>query len=100
MGRHIVTFVFMLMAAAVATHAVDAIGEAVGDARLESWLIAGYEVLKFAVAVAFTVFVIIRSPARRRARKPVAYLVCAAVIVPAVLRAPSEAASPATRDRR
>ena len=95
MARHLVTFVFGLMAAAVASHAIGAIGDAAVDPRLESWLIAVYEVLKFAVAVAFTVFVIIRDPARRRARKPVAYLVCAAVIVPAVLRAPSEAASPA-----
>jgi protein-S-isoprenylcysteine O-methyltransferase Ste14/Flp pilus assembly pilin Flp len=95
MGRHIVTFVFALMAAAVGANAIGAIGNAVDGARLEDWLIAGYELLKFAVSVAFTVFVIIRDPARRRARKPVAYLVCAAVIVPAVLRAPSEAASPA-----
>jgi len=89
-----VTFIFALMAAAVASHAVDAIGEAAADPQLATWLIAGYEVLKVAVAVAFTVFVIIRSPARRRARKPVAYLVCAAVVVPAALSAPSTAASP------
>jgi protein-S-isoprenylcysteine O-methyltransferase Ste14/Flp pilus assembly pilin Flp len=95
MGRHAVTFVFALMAAAVGGHALGAIGDAVGDPRLESWLIAGYEVLKFAVSVAFTVFVIVRDPARRRARTPIAYLVCAAVVVPAVLKAPSEAASPA-----
>lgn len=89
------SFVFALMAAAVGSNAADAIGNAAADGRLDGWLIAGYEVLKFAVAVAFTVFVIIRDPARRRARKPVAYLVCVAVVVPAVLRAPSEAASPA-----
>lgn len=95
MGKHVVTFIFALMAAAVAREAVGAIGEAADEARLESWLIAGYSVIKFAVAVAFTVFVIIRGPALRRARKPVAYLTCAAVIVPALLRAPGEAASPA-----
>jgi protein-S-isoprenylcysteine O-methyltransferase Ste14/Flp pilus assembly pilin Flp len=95
MGKHVVTFIFGLMVAAVASQAVRAIGEAVDEARLESWLTAGYSVLKFAVAVAFTVFVIIRGPALRRARKPVAYLTCAAVIVPAVLKAPSEAAAPA-----
>jgi protein-S-isoprenylcysteine O-methyltransferase Ste14/Flp pilus assembly pilin Flp len=95
MGKHVVTFIFALMAAAVARQAVGAIGDAVDEARLETWLVAGYAVLKFAVAVAFTVFVIIRGPALRRARKPVVYLTCAAVIVPAVLRAPSEAASPA-----
>jgi protein-S-isoprenylcysteine O-methyltransferase Ste14/Flp pilus assembly pilin Flp len=95
MGKHVVTFIFGLMAVVVARQAVGAIGDAVNEARLESWLIAGYAVLKFAVAVAFTVFVIIRGPALRRARKPVAYLTCAAVLVPAVLRAPTEDASPA-----
>jgi protein-S-isoprenylcysteine O-methyltransferase Ste14/Flp pilus assembly pilin Flp len=95
MGRHVITFIFGLLAAAVGSHAIRAIGDAIDGARLEDWLIAVYQVLKFVVAVAFTVFVIVRSPARRRARKPVAYLVCAAVIVPAVLKAPSEAASPA-----
>jgi protein-S-isoprenylcysteine O-methyltransferase Ste14/Flp pilus assembly pilin Flp len=95
MGKHAVTFIFALLAAAVASQAVGAIGDAAHDATLESWLIAGYSVLRFAVALAFTVFVIIRGPALRRARKPVAYLTCAAVLVPAVLRAPSEAASPA-----
>jgi protein-S-isoprenylcysteine O-methyltransferase Ste14/Flp pilus assembly pilin Flp len=94
MGKHFVTFIFGVMAAAVASQAVRAIAEAIDEARLESWLIAGYSVLKFAVAVAFTVFVIIRGPALRRARAPVAYLTCAAVIVPAVLRAPSEVAAP------
>jgi protein-S-isoprenylcysteine O-methyltransferase Ste14/Flp pilus assembly pilin Flp len=95
MGKHVVTFIFAVMATAVAREAVDAIGDAASDASLESWLVAGYSVLKFAVAVAFTVFVIIRGPALRRARAPVAYLTCAAVLVPAVLRAPSEEASPA-----
>jgi len=95
MGKHVVTLIFVLMAAAVGREAVDAIGEAAAGSRLESWLLAGYSLLKFAVAVAFTVFVVIRGPALRRARKPVAYLTCAAVIVPAVLRAPSETASPA-----
>jgi protein-S-isoprenylcysteine O-methyltransferase Ste14/Flp pilus assembly pilin Flp len=94
-GKHVVTFIFGLMAAAVASQAVGAIGDALHDARLEFWLVAGYQVLKFAVAVAFTVFVIIRGPALRRARAPIAYLTCAAVLVPAVLRAPSESASQA-----
>jgi protein-S-isoprenylcysteine O-methyltransferase Ste14/Flp pilus assembly pilin Flp len=93
MARHLVTFVFVVMAAAVGSQAIGAIGDAVDGARLETWLIAAYQVLKFVVAVAFTVFVIIREPARRRARRPVAYLVCAAVLVPAVLGAPSESES-------
>ena len=52
MGKHFVTFIFGLMAAAVASQAVRAIGDAFDEARLESWLIAAYSVLKFAVAVA------------------------------------------------
>jgi len=95
MGKHFVTFIFVLLAAAVARQAVGAVGDAVEEGALETWLIAGYSLLKFAVAVAFTVFVIIRGPALRRARKPIAVLTCAAVIVPAVLKAPSEAAAPA-----
>src|SRR5215212_8765375 len=95
MGKHGVTLIFVFLAAAVGRGAVGAIGEAVGEARLESWLLAGYALLKFAVAVAFTVFVIIRGPALRRARGPVVYLTCAAVLVPAVLRAPSDTAAPA-----
>lgn len=95
MGKHVVTFIFALMAAAVASQALDAIAAAAGEGRLETWLIAAYSVLKFAVAVTFTALVITRGPALRRARAPVAYLTCAAVLVPAVLKAPSEAASPA-----
>ena len=95
MGKHVVTFVFALIAAAVASQAVEAIADAAADGQLGTWLIAAYAVLKLAVAVAFTVFVVIRGPALRRARRPVAYLVCFAVLLPAVLRAPSEAASPA-----
>lgn len=95
MGKHVVTFVFALMAAAVASQAVETVVDAVAEGRLATWLIAVYATLKLAVAVAFTVFVVIRGPALRRARKPVAYLVCLAVLLPAILRAPSEAASPA-----
>jgi protein-S-isoprenylcysteine O-methyltransferase Ste14/Flp pilus assembly pilin Flp len=95
MAKHIVTFVFALMAAAVASQAVEAIADAAAEGQLATWLIAAYAVLKLAVAVAFTVFVVIRGPALRRARRPVAYLVCFAVLLPALLRAPSEAASPA-----
>jgi protein-S-isoprenylcysteine O-methyltransferase Ste14/Flp pilus assembly pilin Flp len=95
MAKHLVTFVFALMAAAVASQAVEAIADAAAAGQLATWLIAAYAVLKLAVAVAFTVFVVIRGPALRRARRPVAYLVCFAVLLPALLRAPSEAASPA-----
>jgi protein-S-isoprenylcysteine O-methyltransferase Ste14/Flp pilus assembly pilin Flp len=95
MGRRLVIYVFALIAAAVAAQAIEAVGNATADGALGPWLVAVYAVLKLAVAIAFTAFVVIRGPALRRSRKPVAYLVCAAVLVPALLGEPSESASPA-----
>ena len=94
MGRHLVTFVFMVLAAAVGREALAATGDALRDGELATWLIVGYSVIKLAVAVAFTYFVIVRSPPLRRARKSVAVLTGVAVLVPAILKAPSEAAAP------
>jgi len=94
MGKHVVTAFFVLIAAAVGKGALAATGNALADSTLESWLVAVYAVLKFIVAVAFTVFVIIRGPALRRARRPVAYLVCVGILLPALLKAPSQTAPP------
>jgi protein-S-isoprenylcysteine O-methyltransferase Ste14/Flp pilus assembly pilin Flp len=93
MGRIFITQVFALLTAAVGYAAVDAIATAIGDGDLGSWLGAGYAVIKLLVAAAFTIFVLTRSPARRRAREPIAYLACAAAILPAVLQTPSEYAA-------
>lgn len=93
MGRRLVIVVFALMATAVGAETVAAIGDAVAAGNLDSWLVAGYDLLKLTVAVAFTVFVVTRGPARERTRDPIAYLACGAAILPAVLRAPSESAS-------
>ena len=93
MGRIFITQVFALLTAAVGYAAVDAVATAIGDGDLGSWLGAGYAVIKLMVAAAFTVFVLTRSPARRRAREPIAYLACAAAILPAVLQTPSEHAA-------
>ena len=93
MGRIFITQVFALLTAAVGYAAVNAIATAIGDGDLGSWLGAGYAVIKLMVAAAFTIFVLTRSPARRRAREPIAYLACAAAILPAVLQAPSEHAA-------
>jgi protein-S-isoprenylcysteine O-methyltransferase Ste14/Flp pilus assembly pilin Flp len=93
MGRIFITQIFALLTAAVAYAAFEAFASAIGDGDLASWLGAGYALLKLVVAGAFTVFVLTRQPARRRAREPIAYLACAAAILPAVLQTPSESAA-------
>ena len=95
MGRRLVIFAFGVMALAVGLHAIDALAMAVDERALGAWLVAAYAVLKLAVAVAFTAFVIVRGPALRRTRRPIAYLVCGAVLVPALLGDPSDTAPPA-----
>jgi protein-S-isoprenylcysteine O-methyltransferase Ste14 len=92
MGRVLVTFVFALMAAAIASSTFDAFDLAFQDGALSSWLEAGYWVLKLVIAGAFTLFVLTRGPALRRARQPVAYIACAAAILPALLQTPAESA--------
>lgn len=94
MGRLTITVVFALVAAAIGAEAAGAVVEAVEQGGLSAWLVAGYGLLKLTVAVAFTAFVLTRAPARRRAREPVAYLACAAAILPVALQAPTESAAP------
>jgi protein-S-isoprenylcysteine O-methyltransferase Ste14/Flp pilus assembly pilin Flp len=94
MRRFIVPQIFALLTAALAYAAFDAVVQAIDNGDLSSWLGVGYSVLKLMIAGAFTVFVVTRSPARRRAREPIAYLACAAAILPAVLQTPAETAAP------
>jgi len=94
MGRHAITLVFAATAAAIAAETGGAVVTAVEQGGLGHWLIAGYGVLKLTVALAFTAFVVLRSPARRRAREPIAYLACAAAVLPAALQAPTASAAP------
>jgi protein-S-isoprenylcysteine O-methyltransferase Ste14/Flp pilus assembly pilin Flp len=94
MRRLLIPQIFALLTAALAYAAFDAVVKAIDNGDLSSWLGVGYSVLKLMVAGAFTVFVVTRSPARRRAREPIAYLACAAAILPAVLQTPAETAAP------
>lgn len=94
MGRHVITAVFAAMAVAIGAETADAIGEAIRQGALTDWLGAGYNLLKLTVALAFTAFVLVRSPARRRTREPIAYLACAGAIVPVALQAPTDSAAP------
>jgi protein-S-isoprenylcysteine O-methyltransferase Ste14 len=93
-ARHAITLIFAFMAAAIAAETASAIADAVAGRALGDWLVAAYCVLKLTVAVAFTAFVLTRQPARRRTREPVAYLACAAAIVPVTLQAPTKFAAP------
>src|SRR5215218_7491171 len=94
MGRLLVTMIFAVIAIAIASETVELFGDAFAEGTLNSWLAAAYSVIKLAVAVAFTAFVLTRAPARRRTRDPLAYLACAAAIVPVALQVPTESAPP------
>ena len=93
MGRFVITSIFAVIAIAIASETVSLFNDALTEATLSSWLAVAYSVLKLAVAVAFTAFVLTRAPARRRTRDPVAYLACAAAIVPVALQVPADSAS-------
>jgi protein-S-isoprenylcysteine O-methyltransferase Ste14 len=93
MGRRLVVALFALFAVANVAGAVEAISAAVAAADLHHWLVAGYWLLKLAVACAFAYFVAVRDPARRPAREPVAFVACAAAIGSVVgLKPPAPAA--------
>jgi protein-S-isoprenylcysteine O-methyltransferase Ste14/Flp pilus assembly pilin Flp len=94
MRRHAITAVFAAMAVAIGAETAGAVGEAVRHGAAADWLVVGYGLLKLTVALAFTAFVVMRAPARRRAREPIAYLACAGAIVPVALQAPTGSAAP------
>jgi protein-S-isoprenylcysteine O-methyltransferase Ste14 len=93
MGRALITFIFGLIAAAVATETVELAGEAVAEGTSSAWLAFAYSTLKLAVALAFMLFVLTRGPALRRTRDPVAYVACAAAIIPVALQTPTDSAA-------
>lgn len=93
MARYAVILVFGLMAVALGAETFRALGEAVAGDAANRWLVVVYSVLKLTVAISFTVFVIKRAPARSRTREPVAYIACAAAVLPAALQSPAESAS-------
>jgi protein-S-isoprenylcysteine O-methyltransferase Ste14 len=82
---------FGLFALATAATVVTSIDAAADDPTLRAAAVAGYWILKLAVVSAFAYFVLVREPARRPARDPVAFAACAAAIVAVVaLEAPSQ----------
>ena len=94
MGRRVVFALFALFAAANVGGAVEAAAGAVRAGDLHSWLVAGYWILKLAVASAFAYFVAVREPARRPSREPVAFVACTAAIVSVVALRPPASEAP------
>ena len=88
--RHGVVAIFVLLTAATAMAAVTAVGNAFAEPTLSAFAVAGYTLLKTAVVAAFSVFVLIRQPARRPSRDPIAFAACAAAVVTAVAVRPPD----------
>jgi protein-S-isoprenylcysteine O-methyltransferase Ste14 len=80
MSRILVTGIFVLLAAATALQALDAGGAAIAETTFRAVVVAGYSVLKTGIVLAFSVFVLVRHPARRPSRDPVAFGACAGAI--------------------
>jgi protein-S-isoprenylcysteine O-methyltransferase Ste14 len=93
-SRWVATSAFALLTAGTAVNVAGAVHEAVAQPDLRSALVGGYWVLKLAVVLAFTVFVLLRGPSQRPSRDPVAFVSCAAAIVAVVaLQPPGDATS-------
>ena len=84
-SRVLVTGVFLLLAAATGTQAVEAWLEAASLGSLHGWAVALYAALKLGIVLAFSVFVFTRDPARRPSRDPLAFAACAAAVGAVVL---------------
>jgi protein-S-isoprenylcysteine O-methyltransferase Ste14 len=87
-SRWIATSAFALLAAGTAVNVAGALHDAVAEPTLRSALVGGYWVLKLAVVLAFTVFVLLRGPSRHPSRDPVAFVSCTAAIVAVVALQP------------
>jgi len=88
-SRVTVTGVFLVLTAATAVSAVESWQDAISEATLRSWGVAGYSLLKVGIVLAFSIFVALRDPARRPSRDPVAFAACGAAVAALVaLREP------------
>lgn len=94
MSRLAVTAIFLAMTAATAASVLESWREALATPEARAWAVAGYTVLRLAVVAAFSFFVFLRPPSRRRSRDPIALVACAtAVAAVVVLQQPSDGAS-------
>src|SRR5258706_4033806 len=81
MGRRTLITLFAVPAAGVAIEGVRNVADAFAAPTVRAWLDVAYTALKAGVILAFTVFVAKRGPARRRARRPLAFAACATAIL-------------------
>jgi protein-S-isoprenylcysteine O-methyltransferase Ste14 len=94
MSRLVITALFTVVALAAGVQTVISVSAAIEDPSAHAWAVAGYSLLKAAVAAAFSVFVLVRDPSRRPSRDPIAFAACATAIVAVVaLEQPSDAAA-------
>ena len=80
MGRRALVALFVLIAVFASATAADAIRHTVSNPGLRDVLVAAFTVLRAVLAASFAVFVLMRGPARRRSRDPLAFVSCAAAI--------------------
>jgi protein-S-isoprenylcysteine O-methyltransferase Ste14 len=92
--RSLVPALFGVAATTTAASAVRGVAHALGQPTTHAWLLAGYDVLRAGVAVAFVLFTIGRAEPRRRARNPLAYAACAAAIASVILFAQPPRSTP------
>jgi protein-S-isoprenylcysteine O-methyltransferase Ste14 len=81
MGRRVLITAFLALAIAIAVRAVGDVADAIANSTLRAWLDVAYILLKAGVIAAFTILVVKRGPARRRERRPVAFVTCATAIL-------------------
>jgi protein-S-isoprenylcysteine O-methyltransferase Ste14 len=92
--RSLVPALFGLAAMITAVSAVRGVAHALGQPTTRVWLLAGYDILRAGVAVAFALFTIGRAEPRRRARNPVAYVACAGAMTSVILFAQPPLSTP------
>ncbi|MDQ3722568.1 MAG: isoprenylcysteine carboxylmethyltransferase family protein [Actinomycetota bacterium] len=85
--RRVAAALFVLLTVGRPIDTAEMLGRALDAPALRTWLLFGDSALKTLVWVAFAVFIYKRKPSRRPARSPVAFIACAAAILPAILLA-------------
>jgi protein-S-isoprenylcysteine O-methyltransferase Ste14 len=81
MRRTAVIGIFALLAAVTVAGAAKAVAHALDDPGQRVWLLAAYWTLKAAIICVFAACVVVRAPARRSVREPLALTACAAAVV-------------------
>ncbi len=85
LDRRVAAFLFVMLTFGLPLRAVDHLAQAIDETTLRAWLGAADAVLRALVGAAFAVFIYRRKPSQRPARSPVAFVACAAAILPAIL---------------